>query len=70
MEFTPEHKTSTERCIAKLASLGRYSFNYVVGEDFTLAGPWLERGPFEARFGAFLTSNSRVFGDVYARFES
>jgi FkbM family methyltransferase len=69
MEFTPEHKASTERCVAKLSSLGRYAYNYVVGEDFALAGPWLEREPFEAHFGAFLGSNPRVFGDVYARFE-
>lgn len=69
LEFTPEHKASTEKCIAKLSSLGRYTFNYAVGDDFTLAGPWMERDAFESHFGAFLATNTRV-GDVYARLQA
>ncbi len=69
MEFTPEHKASTDQCIAKLSFLGRYAYNYVVGEDFALAGDWLSRDAFELRFGEFLANNPRVFGDIYARYD-
>lgn len=68
MEFTPEHKASSDACIDRLASLGAYEFNFVVGEEFSFhQEKWLPRESFRAVFDDFVRRQPRVFGDLYAR---
>jgi FkbM family methyltransferase len=68
MEFTPEHKASSDACIERLASLGPYEFNFAVGEEFSLhQEKWLPREAFRSVFDDFVRREPRVFGDLYAR---
>jgi FkbM family methyltransferase len=66
IEFAPEFIVGTSECLRHLATLGRYQFNYSVGESMALALPaWVSGEELERR----LTSlpDLSIFGDVYAR---
>jgi hypothetical protein len=67
LEFTPEHLEATERCVRRLDDLGRYAFNYSLGETFVFELPdWVDGERLLALLAAHAQDTS-AFGDVYAR---
>ena len=61
-EFTPELATNAEACIARLAELGPYEFNFVRGLELELVWPdWIDERGVIARLAG------EDWGDVYAR---
>lgn len=67
IEYTPATLDLTHRCLDRLAALGAYEFNLVVGEDTRFRLPrWLRDADFRASLSAEAQRNRRS-GDVYAR---
>jgi hypothetical protein len=65
-EYLPAARDIALGCIDRLGTLGRYVFNWSVGETHRLAEPaWLDAGAMRARLVA-LPDDARS-GDVYAR---
>jgi FkbM family methyltransferase len=65
-EFAPEFISGTSECLRSLSTVGRYQFNYSVGESMRLALPeWVSEEELERRLSTL--PDSRIFGDVYAR---
>jgi len=65
-EYLPAARDIALGCIDRLGVLGRYSFNWSVGETHRLAEPaWLDAGAMRERLVA-LPDDARS-GDVYAR---
>jgi FkbM family methyltransferase len=68
-EFTPEHLAATRRAVAHLMSLGRYRFNYAVGETPALQQRgWLTPEALLERLEHF-APEEHEFGDVYGRLD-
>lgn len=66
LEFNREYEDDTERCLAALAALGRYRFNYALGEESRLAEPeWLDAAQIQASLRRH--SEALLWGDLYAR---
>jgi hypothetical protein len=62
-EATPELASNTEKCLAHLARLGGYEFNFAVGDDFEWLGlQWESAEQIVKRI-------TRV-GDIYARIKN
>jgi len=67
-EYLPHALDYTRACIARLATLGRYRFNWSPGESYMLAGPQWMTGDELA--SALETPSAQIrSGDVYARLE-
>jgi FkbM family methyltransferase len=65
-EYLPAARDIALGCIDRLGALGRYSFNWSVGETHRLAEPaWLDAGAMRARLVAL--PDDACSGDVYAR---
>lgn len=68
-EFSREYRDDTSRCLALLAALGPYRFNYALGEDCGLVETgWLSSGQVEA--SVWSRTDPLLWGDIYARIES
>lgn len=68
-EYLPGARASVRACVARLAALGRYVYNWSPGESFELAGrTWLTGDQLEAALSTAETQRSS--GDVYARLEA
>lgn len=66
-EYTPATLDLATLCIDRLASLGRYEFNLVIGEESRFRLPeWMPPEAFGARLAEEAARNRRS-GDVYAR---
>ena len=65
-EFNREFQDDTGRCLERLDQLGRYRYNYSLGETYTLAEPrWLTSRELQA--GLWLRPDPLLWGDIYAR---
>jgi FkbM family methyltransferase len=65
-EFAPEFIAGTSGCVRHLETLGRYQFNYSVGESMRLALPeWVGGEELERKLSSL--PDVSIFGDVYAR---
>lgn len=68
VEFTPELIESTFRCLDYLATLGRTSLNYSLGESMILAlDHWVTASELRRVLETF-KYDTEIFGDVYIRF--
>jgi hypothetical protein len=68
-EFTPELTKTTVGCVAHLAAIGAYEFNFDVNESMQLQlTSWV--GPQEIIKELTAITDYRLFGDVYARLKS
>jgi FkbM family methyltransferase len=68
-EYTPATLDIADRCLDRLAALGTYRFNLVVGESFRYRrAEWLPAAAFRAALAQEAGRNTRS-GDVYARLE-
>ena len=66
IEFNREYEDDTARCLALLAALGPYRFNYALGEETRLAEPeWL--GAAQVQASLRRRSDALLWGDLYAR---
>ena len=65
-EYLPGAPAAVRACVARLAALGTYRYNWSPGESFELASPeWLTGERLEA---ALATERARISsGDIYAR---
>lgn len=67
-EYTPELHDVAVDCIALIAAIGDYSFNYSEGESLKFSSDlWLKKGDIENYMLSI--RNSIVFGDLYAKIE-
>jgi FkbM family methyltransferase len=67
IEFTPERPEATDACLARLADLGAYEFNYSLNESLVLASErWSSSDDLLMALATF-QGDSLIFGDVYAR---
>ena len=65
-EFTPEFIDPAIKSIKRLSAIGKYEFNYAVGESMAwVLAMWL--GPEEMCGTLLSLTNKSIFGDVYAR---
>jgi FkbM family methyltransferase len=69
LEFTPETREATVRCLQHLDALTPYEYNFSTGEEMRYDLPsWLAQGPFlEALDRLVQARGSTLYGDVYAR---
>lgn len=66
-EWTPEIPGNALDCLARLAALGDYEFNYSWGESMRLArAAWLDEAAMKRVVEEFAGEN-QMFGDIYAR---
>jgi hypothetical protein len=68
-EYTPELHTNALKCLNKIDSLGKYTFNYSEGESLLFSNnQWLKKDDINS----YLVTNIKNinFGDIYARIES
>jgi FkbM family methyltransferase len=65
-EFAPEYVAGTSECLQYLTTLGRYEFNYSVGESMQLAlAEWVSAEEVERLL--ITSADASIWGDVYAR---
>jgi FkbM family methyltransferase len=62
-EVTPETASNTEKCLAHLAHLGEYEFNFAVGDDFEWLCPQWESTEQ-------IVKRITQAGDIYARLKN
>ena len=68
-EYLPGAPAAVRDCVARLAALGRYRYNWSPGESFELAArEWLTGDQLEAALAT--AAAQRCSGDVYARLET
>jgi FkbM family methyltransferase len=69
IEFIPERLSATFQCLDRLKELAPLALNYSLGEEFSLRlSSWSKVEPMKETL-ADLRHDSRVFGDVYVRFQ-
>jgi len=69
-EWTPEFLSSTEGCLAHLATLGAFTCNYSLGESMRFALPeWTDATGLRTALRRH-ENDHVVFGDVYVRFRT
>jgi FkbM family methyltransferase len=67
-EYIPEALDGARACIDRLEALGRYRFNWVVGERHKFAEPhWLSAADMQV---ALTRASANGSGDIYARLEA
>ena len=65
-EYLPAAITVAYACLARLAALGEYEFNWFVGESHRWASPtWLDAGAMAAQLDTLAAG--RASGDIFAR---
>ena len=65
-EYIPAAMAVAHDCLARLAALGQYEFNWFAGESHRWASPtWLSLSQMTARLDALATG--RASGDIFAR---
>jgi len=66
-EFVPEYLGAAFKCIDRLLLIGRFRFNYSVGESMRLAlDEWVSRETILAHLSRY-ADDRELFADVYAR---
>jgi FkbM family methyltransferase len=66
LEFNREFWNETKQCLARLAELGDYQFNYTLGETPALAGSdWMKATALISELEA--SQDPLLWGDLYAR---
>lgn len=67
-EFTRERFEAARACMARLEELGRYEYNFAVGEEFELrVDRWCDAESLMAVLDGCLAAHHFGSGDVYAR---
>jgi FkbM family methyltransferase len=68
-EYIPVAMAVARDCLARLAALGEYEFNWFAGESHHWASPtWLDAPAMTAQLNALAAG--RVSGDIFARWKS
>jgi FkbM family methyltransferase len=70
IEFIPERLDATFKCLDRLSELAPLALNYSLGEEFSLRlSSWIKVEPMKETLVG-LKRDTRVFGDVYVRFQA